>query len=102
MFEWFSLSCPILTGFRFPVTYLFRTVGQVLGVAISSAIVQSVVQKDLVRTITGPEAPYVSGYPPPSSDIAVTKKKQKKTPFGMVFIVDHLPYPSLNFCHPDP
>lgn len=54
------------------MTYLFRTVGQVLGVAISSAIVQSVVQKDLVRTITGPEAPYVSGYPPPSSDIAVT------------------------------
>lgn len=80
MFEWFSLSCPILIGFRFPVTYLFRTVGQVLGVAISSAIVQSVVQKDLVRTITGPEAPYVSGYPPPSSDIAVTKKNKIKTP----------------------
>ncbi|XAO22611.1 hypothetical protein I312_101384 [Cryptococcus bacillisporus CA1280] len=38
------------------MTYLFRTVGQVLGVAISSAIVQSIVQKDLVRTITGPEA----------------------------------------------
>ncbi|KIR32735.1 multidrug resistance protein fnx1 [Cryptococcus deuterogattii MMRL2647] len=38
------------------MTYLFRTVGQVLGVAISSAIVQSVVQRDLVRTITGPEA----------------------------------------------
>lgn len=60
----FFWSCPILTGCCFPVTYLFRTVGQVLGVAISSAIVQSVVQKDLVRTITGPEAPYVSGCPP--------------------------------------
>ncbi|WVQ78349.1 hypothetical protein IAT38_000434 [Cryptococcus sp. DSM 104549] len=38
------------------MTYLFRSVGQVLGVAISSAIVQSVVQADLQRTITGPEA----------------------------------------------
>lgn len=63
MIVFFFRSCPILTGFCFPVTYLFRTVGQVLGVAISSAIVQSVVQKDLVRTITGPEAPYVSGCP---------------------------------------
>ncbi|WVF72227.1 hypothetical protein IAT40_007039 [Kwoniella sp. CBS 6097] len=38
------------------MTYLFRTVGQVLGVAISAAIVQVVVQKDLVRDITGPDA----------------------------------------------
>ncbi|WVQ71739.1 hypothetical protein IAR50_001280 [Cryptococcus sp. DSM 104548] len=38
------------------MTYLFRTVGQVLGVAISSAIVQSVVQRDLLKTITGPDA----------------------------------------------
>ncbi|WVR05157.1 hypothetical protein IAU60_002169 [Kwoniella sp. DSM 27419] len=38
------------------VTYLFRTVGQVLGVAISAAIVQSVVQRDLTRSITGPDA----------------------------------------------
>ncbi|ODN98488.1 multidrug resistance protein fnx1 [Cryptococcus wingfieldii CBS 7118] len=38
------------------MTYLFRTVGQVLGVAVSSAIVQSVVQRDLLKTITGPDA----------------------------------------------
>ncbi|OCF45432.1 multidrug resistance protein fnx1 [Kwoniella heveanensis CBS 569] len=38
------------------MTYLFRTVGQVLGVAISAAIVQAVVQKDLIRDITGPDA----------------------------------------------
>ncbi|WVQ98804.1 hypothetical protein IAU59_005935 [Kwoniella sp. CBS 9459] len=38
------------------MTYLFRTVGQVLGVAISAAIVQAVVHKDLIRDITGPQA----------------------------------------------
>ncbi|WVN86783.1 protein-L-isoaspartate O-methyltransferase [Cryptococcus depauperatus CBS 7841] len=38
------------------MTYLFRTMGQVLGVAISSAIVQTVVLRDLVENITGPEA----------------------------------------------
>ncbi|WWC89954.1 uncharacterized protein L201_004883 [Kwoniella dendrophila CBS 6074] len=38
------------------MSYLFRTVGQVLGVAISAAIVQSVVQKDLEKNIVGPGA----------------------------------------------
>nr|XP_019013607.1 multidrug resistance protein fnx1 [Kwoniella pini CBS 10737]OCF52388.1 multidrug resistance protein fnx1 [Kwoniella pini CBS 10737] len=38
------------------MSYLFRTVGQVLGVAISAAIVQHVVQKDLDRDIVGPGA----------------------------------------------
>ncbi|WWD15989.1 hypothetical protein CI109_100413 [Kwoniella shandongensis] len=38
------------------MTYLFRSIGQVLGVAITAAIVQSVVLKDLTRAITGPEA----------------------------------------------
>ncbi|KAK8869741.1 hypothetical protein IAR55_000309 [Kwoniella newhampshirensis] len=38
------------------MTYLFRSVGQVLGVAISSAIVQSIVQTDLNKAITGSEA----------------------------------------------
>lgn len=60
--DFFIPSCTY--QIRFPVTYLFRTVGQVLGVAISSAIVQSVVQRDLVRTITGPEAQDVSDHPP--------------------------------------
>lgn len=61
------------------MTYLFRTVGQVLGVAISSAIVQSIVQKDLVRTITGPEAQDVSDDPLPSRDIAVTKHLERSS-----------------------
>lgn len=47
-----------------PVSYLFRYIGQVLGVAFSSAILQSVLQKDLTRLITGPDAESVS---PPSS-----------------------------------
>ncbi|WRT67216.1 uncharacterized protein IL334_004182 [Kwoniella shivajii] len=38
------------------MSYLFRTVGQVLGVAISAAIVQYSVQKDLIDSITGPDA----------------------------------------------
>ncbi|WWD10048.1 hypothetical protein V865_008181 [Kwoniella europaea PYCC6329] len=38
------------------MSYLFRTVGQVLGVAISAAIVQFVVQRDLERNIKGPDA----------------------------------------------
>ncbi|WWC61030.1 uncharacterized protein I303_103608 [Kwoniella dejecticola CBS 10117] len=38
------------------MSYLFRTVGQVLGVAISAAIVQHVVQQDLERNIIGPGA----------------------------------------------
>ncbi|EIW69421.1 hypothetical protein TREMEDRAFT_39017 [Tremella mesenterica DSM 1558] len=38
------------------MSYLFRTSGQVLGVSISAAIVQSILQKDLSRLITGPDA----------------------------------------------
>ncbi|WVW82992.1 hypothetical protein I302_105008 [Kwoniella bestiolae CBS 10118] len=38
------------------MSYLFRTVGQVLGVAISAAIVQYAVQKDLEKNIVGPGA----------------------------------------------
>lgn len=42
------------------VSYLFRYIGQVLGVAFSSAILQSVLQSDLTRTIKGPDAKSVS------------------------------------------
>ena len=45
------------------MSYLFRYIGQVLGVAFSSAILQSVLQRDLSRTITGVDAKEVS---PPS------------------------------------
>jgi len=36
------------------VSYLFRYIGQVLGVAFSSAIIQSILQSDLTTLITGP------------------------------------------------
>lgn len=38
------------------VTYLFRTIGQVLGVALSAALIQTIVTRDLTKSITGPEA----------------------------------------------
>lgn len=38
------------------VSYLFRTSGQVLGVAISAAIVQSIITRDLSAALTGPDA----------------------------------------------
>ena len=38
------------------MTYLFRSVGQVLGVSLSAAIVQAVLERDLPRLITGPDA----------------------------------------------
>jgi len=35
---------------------MFRTIAQVLGVACSSAIIQDIIQRDLTRSITGPDA----------------------------------------------
>jgi hypothetical protein len=49
-----------------PVSYLFRYVGQVLGVAASASIIQAILKADLARTITGPHAGEVSL---PSSEI---------------------------------
>jgi hypothetical protein len=43
------------------VTYLFRTTGQVLGVSLSGALVQSVLLHQLKRRITGPGSSDVSG-----------------------------------------
>ena len=37
----------------FAVSYLFRTLGQVLGVALSGALLQTVLQKELSTRITG-------------------------------------------------
>jgi hypothetical protein len=39
-----------------PVTYLFRTVGQVLGVSLSGTIVQGVLVRELRARITGPNS----------------------------------------------
>lgn len=36
-----------------PVSYVFRTLGQVLGVALSGAILQAILQKELSARITG-------------------------------------------------
>ena len=41
-------------------TYMFRMIGQVLGVSLSGAIVQEVVGRDLGRSITGPHKDEVS------------------------------------------
>lgn len=38
------------------MSYLFRTSGQVLGVAISAAIVQSIITRDLTAALRGPDA----------------------------------------------
>lgn len=42
------------------VTYLFRTTGQVLGVSLSGALLQSVLTSRLRQRITGPDAFEVS------------------------------------------
>jgi hypothetical protein len=41
---------------HFAVSYMFRTTGQVIGVGITSSIAQSVLTKQLTRTLTGPDA----------------------------------------------
>jgi hypothetical protein len=38
------------------MSYLFRSTGQVLGVSLSAALVQSTLTRDLPRRITGPGA----------------------------------------------
>ena len=38
------------------MSYLFRSTGQVLGVSLSSALVQSTLKSELPRRISGPEA----------------------------------------------
>jgi hypothetical protein len=43
------------------VTYLFRTTGQVLGVSLSGAVLQSVLLRKLRQRITGPGSLEVSG-----------------------------------------
>lgn len=50
MFKWYHT-----------VTYLFRTTGQVLGVSLSGALVQSVLLHQLRKRITGPGSSDVSG-----------------------------------------
>lgn len=50
--------------FEYPchtVTYLFRTTGQVLGVSLSGALVQSVLLHQLRKRITEPGSSDVSG-----------------------------------------
>ena len=44
-----------------PVSYLFRTTGQVLGVSLSGALLQGVLLSKLKERITGPNASEVSG-----------------------------------------
>lgn len=39
-----------------PVTYLFRTAGQVIGVSLSGALLQAVLAAKLKERITGPNA----------------------------------------------
>ncbi|KAG7528342.1 hypothetical protein FFLO_06219 [Filobasidium floriforme] len=38
------------------ISYMFRTTGQVIGVGITSSIAQSILTKQLTRTLTGPDA----------------------------------------------
>lgn len=49
-------ACLRLLTLLSPVTYLFRTTGQVLGVSLSGAVLQAVLVKKLRERITGPDA----------------------------------------------
>lgn len=80
------------------VSYLFRTTGQVLGVALSSTLTQSLLAKNLRKRITVPDADEVRLYPLPlpvppraSSGIRLTRHPTK---------TDHLQNPRLDGVHP--
>ena len=65
------------------VTYMFRSIGQVLGVALSAAIVQAILSSDLQRSITGPRASEVCAH------LAAFGKR-------LMLRVDYLHHPSLH------
>lgn len=46
----------LMCSHSFPVTYLFRTTGQVIGVSLSGALLQAVLTKKLRERITRPDA----------------------------------------------
>ena len=48
------------TAMATSISYMFRTIGQVLGVSLSAALVQAVITKDLNRTILAPNKDEVS------------------------------------------
>lgn len=77
------------------MSYLFRSIGQVLGVSLSAALVQSILRRDLPQRITGPGAKEaidtirrstesVSGLPPAQRDAAVASYQMAlRVVFGM-------------------
>lgn len=52
----------------FPVTYIFRTTGQVLGVSLSGTLLQGVLLSKLQQRIHGPNAEEVCHKPPSHSE----------------------------------
>jgi hypothetical protein len=50
----------------YAVSYVSRTIGQVLGVSLSGALTQAVLQKELTKRITGENAQEVSDSTPRS------------------------------------
>ena len=51
-----SVITLLMRKLNLPVTYLFRTTGQVIGVSLSGAVLQAVLLKALKARITGPNA----------------------------------------------
>jgi hypothetical protein len=51
------------------VSYMFRTTGQVLGVSLSGALTQAILQRELPKRITGPDAPELIAQIRKSSDL---------------------------------
>lgn len=64
---------------------MFRMIGQVLGVALSSAVIQAIISKDLGRLIIGPNASEVGPDASVWADLTFT---------------DHLHHPPLHLVHP--
>lgn len=60
MWQWLlgvSKGAPLLRGLTiFPVTYIFRTTGQVLGVSLSGTLLQTILLSKLRQRIHGPNA----------------------------------------------
>lgn len=73
------------------VTYMFRSIGQVLGVSLSAAIVQAVLAKDLQRLIKGAKA----------AEVGLSSRETVQTAEALAF-PDQLPHKALHIVHPRP
>jgi hypothetical protein len=97
--------CPIYafsdnTSRFFSVSYLARTCGQVLGVSLSGAVTQSVLDSELKKRIVGKGAAEVSSVLSPPPPLQLRPGTESNT--CSFSLPDHLEHPPLDRLHPTP